>query len=301
MNKEFIIDFAAGINGGIASVYTGQPLDTTKVKMQTFPKQYGNMCQCLLETVRKEGIVRGLYAGTTPSLVASAVDNSVCFAYYGLMQKIVAYTLEKSVDDLTPLDCAVSGTITGFLSGTCLCPIELIKCRLQATRELLESGVLKADQVERGPVRVTMGVFKRDGLRGFFRGLTPTLFREVPGNFFFFGGYEFTRQLLAPADADRKADKICLLRTGVAGGVAGVGLWTVGFPFDAAKSKIQIAQTSLGQTPSMTAVLRDMVRQGGFFSLYHGMLPTVIRAFPSSAALFIAVEHTKKFMPVLFE
>lgn len=34
------------------------------------------------------------------------------------------------------------------------------------------------------------------GIPGFFRGLTSTFMREMPGYFFFFGGYEGTRELM---------------------------------------------------------------------------------------------------------
>jgi len=59
--------------GGTASVYVGQPLDTVKVKMQTFPTLYKNAWQCCVTTLRKEGIAHGLYAGTVPSLAAQVV------------------------------------------------------------------------------------------------------------------------------------------------------------------------------------------------------------------------------------
>jgi solute carrier family 25 ornithine transporter 2/15 len=76
--------------GGVASVYVGQPLDTVKVKMQTFPTLYRGMMHCSRETWLKEGIVRGFYAGTTPALVANMAENSVLFAGYGACQKVMA-------------------------------------------------------------------------------------------------------------------------------------------------------------------------------------------------------------------
>ena len=51
-------------------MYVGQPLDTVKVKMQTFPALYRNAWQCFMTTLRQEGIAYGLYAGTVPSLAA---------------------------------------------------------------------------------------------------------------------------------------------------------------------------------------------------------------------------------------
>jgi len=44
-------------------VYVSQPLDTVKVKMQTFPQLYKGMVNCFITTFKRDGFVRGLYAG----------------------------------------------------------------------------------------------------------------------------------------------------------------------------------------------------------------------------------------------
>ena len=66
--------------GGVALVYVSQPLDTVKVKMQTFPTLYKGMVECTISTFRKDGIVKGLYAGTIPAVIANVAENSVLFA-----------------------------------------------------------------------------------------------------------------------------------------------------------------------------------------------------------------------------
>lgn len=47
-------------------------------------------------------------------------------------------------------------------------------------------------------MQVTMQIVREDGFLGLFRGMIPTLVREVPGYFFFFGGYELSRYFLTP-------------------------------------------------------------------------------------------------------
>ena len=44
--KDVAIDFVAGSLGATTSVYVGQPMDTLKVKMQTFPHLYPNLGLC---------------------------------------------------------------------------------------------------------------------------------------------------------------------------------------------------------------------------------------------------------------
>ena len=45
-SKNVVVDFIAGSLGATTSVYVGQPLDTLKVKMQTFPHLYPNLAIC---------------------------------------------------------------------------------------------------------------------------------------------------------------------------------------------------------------------------------------------------------------
>ena len=51
----------------------------------------------------------------------------------------------------------------------------------------------------RGPFGLTKEILQQEGIRGLFKGLTATFMREVPGYFFFFGGYEISRYMLTPA------------------------------------------------------------------------------------------------------
>ncbi len=78
--------------------------------------------------------MRGLYAGTLPSLAANVAENSVLFAGYGVCQKLVADAAGiKSVDQLGVLQNATAGFFAAFFSSLVLCPTELVKCRLQVT------------------------------------------------------------------------------------------------------------------------------------------------------------------------
>ncbi|KAL7991247.1 hypothetical protein Chor_015503 [Crotalus horridus] len=82
------IDLTAGAVGGTACVITGQPFDTAKVKMQTFPTMYQGLMDCCVKTYKQIGF-RGFYKGTTPALVANIAENAVLFMCYGFCQNIV--------------------------------------------------------------------------------------------------------------------------------------------------------------------------------------------------------------------
>jgi len=278
------IDFVAGSVGATASVYVGQPLDTIKVKMQTFPELYPRLGQCARHTLAKEGVVRGLYAGTVPSLAANVAENSILFAAYGACQRLVATaTGAGSVDLLSVPANGLAGFLAAFWSSLALCPTELVKCRLQAARETGGPRV--------GPAQLTRQILATDGPAGLFRGLTATFAREMPGYAVFFMAYEASREAWASAQECSK-DQVGPMGTVVSGGVAGVALWTAIFPADVVKSRLQVS----GATTPLLVKLGQIYSQEGVLALYNGLGPTVLRTFPATGALFLAYEYSKMWM-----
>lgn len=123
-----------------------------------------------------------------------------------------------------------------------------------------------------------------------FRGLTATFTREMPGYFCFFFAYEACRGVLAAPGQSK--DDIGPVKTVVSGGVAGVTLWTVIFPADVVKSRLQVS----GATTPMLVMMSRIYKEEGLLALYNGLGPTVIRTFPATGALFLAYEYSKKWM-----
>ncbi|GMR41613.1 hypothetical protein PMAYCL1PPCAC_11808, partial [Pristionchus mayeri] len=282
--KDGAIDLIAGTLGGVANVYAGQPLDTVKVKVQTFPHLYTNWYRCLTDTFKLDGI-RGLYAGTVPALAANVAENAVLFTAYGYCQKAVAKVVGRAdVKDMNVAEKAVSGSFAAVFAAMVLCPTELVKCKLQAAREtgqiITSTSVIKSILRERGPL-------------GFFVGLSPTLAREVPGYFFFFGAYETCRTLMTPEGKTK--DEIGVGRTAVAGAVGGMALWTSIFPADVVKSRMQVSGGG-----SFGGLLVKIAKTEGIRALYTGLLPTLIRSCLASGCLFVTYEESKKLMGNLF-
>ncbi|MCL4137722.1 UNVERIFIED_CONTAM: hypothetical protein GTU68_059904, partial [Idotea baltica] len=285
--KESAIDLIAGGVGATVSVYVGQPLDTVKVKLQTFPSLYSGMIECFIKTFRKDGL-RGLYAGTVPALTANIAENSILFAAYGLCQRGVSFLADvDNVKDLSSFQNASSGFFAAFFSSLALCPTELIKCRLQAMHELAATEGVRTKNT---PYKLTRHILKTEGVAGLYRGFSSTVSREMPGYFVFFGSYEACRTLLTPPGKSK--DDISPLETVFCGGLAGVALWTSVFPFDVTKSRIQV----VGSKETMVTLLLHIKRTEGIRALYNGLTPTVLRSFPATGVLFLAYEWTKKFL-----
>ena len=122
--------------GGTASVYTGQPLDTVKVKLQTFPGSYRHALHCFAVTLRDEGIPRGLYAGTVPSLTAQVTENAVLFMAYGVCQKVIGWLSGRDHQKLGIPYQAAAGSMASIFSCMVICPTELVKCRMQTLEQV---------------------------------------------------------------------------------------------------------------------------------------------------------------------
>nr|XP_043065809.1 mitochondrial ornithine transporter 1 [Drosophila bipectinata] len=288
---EGLVDFLAGSIGGAAQVYVSQPLDTVKVKLQTFPEVYRGMWDCFVKTYRKDGFFRGLYAGSVPAVFANVAENSVLFAAYGGCQKFVTFVVGKEkASELTVVQNACAGSLAACFSTLTLCPTELIKCKLQALREMKHFVEPAHPEDMRTPWSLTRYIWRTEGIRGFYRGLSSTFIREMPGYFFFFGSYEGTRELLRSNDQTK--DEIGPVRTMIAGAIGGVCLWTSTFPADVIKSRIQVKNLN----ESMFAVGSDIVRREGVMALYRGLLPSVLRTIPATATLFVTYEYTKRAM-----
>ncbi|KAI1893629.1 hypothetical protein AGOR_G00125680 [Albula goreensis] len=294
---QAIIDLSAGAIGGTACVISGQPFDTAKVKMQTFPTMYRGFLDCFVSIYRQIGI-QGLYQGTTPALMANIAENSVLFMSYGFCQEVVRFVsgLDKGVV-LSDMQKACSGSVASIFSSLVLCPTELVKCRLQAMHEMEASGkVAKGQNTVWSVVRM---VLRKDGPLGFYQGLTTTIVREVPGYFCFSGGYELSRSSFAHYMGRDKED-IGVVPVMFSGGFGGACLWLMVYPIDCVKSRIQVHSLA-GQQQGFLKTFMGIVRTEGFAALYSGLTPTMIRTFPANGALFLAYELSRKLMMQQFD
>ncbi|KAL3266408.1 hypothetical protein HHI36_010584 [Cryptolaemus montrouzieri] len=252
--------------------------------MQTFPSEYGSMIKCVKNTLLTEGISKGLYAGTVPALVCNIAENSILFLSYGLCQKFIQKVNGISnVNQLTTLNNACAGSLASFFASLAICPTELIKCKLQALHET--NG--KVNISDSASSKIVRHILKSEGIMGLYRGFVPTIAREMPGYFFFFGGYEGSRNLLASPGQNK--DEIGLWKTIISGGVGGALFWSTTYPIDVAKSRIQIYNSG----ESLISLIMKISKNEGFLTLYHGLTPTLVRTIPATAALFVTYEYSK--------
>ena len=284
------VDLVSGMSAGAVNAVVGCPMDTIKVKMQTFPTENASVRSAILKSVRADG-VRGLYAGLTPFLLANVGENAVLFLAYGQSQRFVAMAFGMEKEKMGPLANALAGSCASVFSAMWLCPTEHIKCRLQVRREMMNAGAEMSRSGGPGQITLAGRMVREEGVSGLYRGMKATWTREIPGYFCFFLGYEGTKGLISWAKSKEK-DDITFGENMLCGSMAGTSFWLGIFPIDSIKSRIQV----LGNSGSMADVAREIMRTQGPLGFYKGCLPAVIRASMSNSFLLTTYEYVGKYL-----
>ncbi|PBP19072.1 mitochondrial carrier protein [Diplocarpon rosae] len=142
--------FVAGVASGVAKLSVGHPFDTIKVRLQTSDStRFSGPLQCLMQTIRKEGVA-GLYKGATPPLVGTPAVN---FWAGGLSAQFF--------------------WITSY-------PSDVVKQRLMT--DPLGGGLGDGERKFRSWREAARGVYREGGARGFWRGFAPCFLRAFPAN-----------------------------------------------------------------------------------------------------------------------
>eukprot|EP00796_Vickermania_ingenoplastis_P007086 gene7086-5021_t len=306
------IDFLAGTLGGCAGTLVEHPFDTVKVLLQADTRNWyqSSALRCTASIYRRQGI-RGLYAGLSARLCISGFEHALIFAAYGWMLTALGADMNRP----GWRDVAAGGMFTGCLSGVVLTPFELVKCRMQAEADTAAARSLHhAALANQSMLSCSRDIWRRDGLVGFTRGGAATLLREIPGTAAWLAGYElmkrfFTSPVFASASGDGTPatahPRMALWQTVLSGGVSGVLFWTIFFPADVVKTRIQVEAHGVSagagahgihRSPPFAQVFMQVFREGGIRALYRGWFFTMLRSFPSNAVIFTTFEGVRSFM-----
>lgn len=235
--------------------------------------------------------VRGLFKGMVSPITGVPPIYAIVFGVYGSSKRALAHTPE---DPLSLTRIFIAGCITGVATTIITAPVELVKARLQVQYNAAPSpGAVALN----GPMDMARHIVKTEGVPGLFKGTVATLWRDVPGTGIYFAVYEAVRRSFA-AQAGVKPTEIGALKTLIAGGCAGMGIWICMFPVDLLKSRAQTDTTGQFKpgTRGLLAAGAAIYKEAGVAGLYKGLVPCLIRSFPANAACFLAVELTMRFL-----
>ncbi|OBT64361.1 hypothetical protein VE03_05731 [Pseudogymnoascus sp. 23342-1-I1] len=296
--------FIAGVFSGITKLAVGHPFDTIKVRLQTSKSsQFNGPLQCLMQTIRKEGVA-GLYKGATPPLIGwmfmdSVMLGSLTFYRKFLHQNVFTPPLaatpssfaalpighEQKPHKLPVIGHAMAGVMAGSTVSFIAAPVEHIKARLQ-----VQYSSNKAERLYKGPVDAIQKIYRFHGVPGLYHGLTATLlFRS----FFFcwWGSYDiFTRKLNENTSLSTPAINFW------AGGLSAQVFWCTSYPSDVVKQRVMTDPLGGGlndgvrKFPNWRSAAVAVYRENGWRGYWRGFLPCFLRAFPANAMALVAFE-----------
>nr|XP_061805524.1 mitochondrial thiamine pyrophosphate carrier-like [Nerophis lumbriciformis] len=198
------VHFLCGGLAACSATVACQPLDTlrTRFAAQGEPKLYRNLPHAVSAMWRSEGTLT-FYRGLSPTLIAVFPYAGLQFFFYNVFKRLLASHLAtgKSEENLKSLLC---GSGAGMISKTITYPFDVFKKRLQV-------GGFEEARVHFGQVRHYRGLAdcvsrmtKEEGVRGFFKGLSPSLLKAALSTGFTFFCYEMFLDVLRELKKDRQ-------------------------------------------------------------------------------------------------
>ncbi|ETI28135.1 hypothetical protein G647_00584 [Cladophialophora carrionii CBS 160.54] len=192
----FLAGLAAGVTEAVAVV---TPMEVVKIRMQAqyhslsdpldVPK-YRSAPHALITVLREEGI-GALYRGVSLTALRQGTNQAVNFtAYTELKEWLQRLQPQYENQNLPGYQTTVIGLISGAMGPFSNAPIDTIKTRLQKTPA--EPGQTAISRI----VSISGDMFKQEGARAFYKGITPRVMRVAPGQAVTFTVYEFLKKKL---------------------------------------------------------------------------------------------------------
>ncbi|KYR00278.1 mitochondrial substrate carrier family protein [Tieghemostelium lacteum] len=182
-----------GISGGFAGLVASlflTPIELVKCRLQvqtTGPQKYKGSWDCLVKTIQESG-VKGIYKGYVPTMAREVVGNVAFFSCYeSLKRYFTIRAAQKNPDKPATLSLPsliMAGGISGMAYWTVLYPVDVAKSQIQTS------------ETSQSVFKILGDTYKREGLKGWFRGYTPTIIRSFPTNAVMFSVYEIVIYLL---------------------------------------------------------------------------------------------------------
>ncbi|KAJ1814326.1 Carrier protein, mitochondrial [Coemansia sp. RSA 2599] len=240
---------------------------------------------------RTEG-VRTLWRGLSPTLVASGPSTVIYFVGYDYLRQWMGRQVRQSgwgaYEKYVSL---IAGCLARTTAVTAISPLELVRTRMQASASHDLATVMQGISRD----------IRTGGVGSLWRGLVPTLWRDVPFSALYWFGFERWKEnvympLFGVGD---KSDMVAQIAVAFCSGASsGIVAATLTTPFDVAKTRRQIERhadirSHLPQHPRLPQILRHIAATEGFGGLFAGLTPRLMKVAPSCAIMISTYEFGK--------
>jgi len=168
--------------------------------------------------------------------------------------------------------------------------IDVIKTRLQLQGQLSKH---QHDAHYKGFVRGSMQIVRDEGIRGLYKGLSPSVLREATYSTLRMGGYDVVKEYLHATDPKHTP----FWKKLAAGATAGAFGASLANPADLVKVRMQ-AQAKAGghQYKGLADAFSSIYAKEGLRGLYKGVWPSTQRAALLTATQLACYDHIKHFL-----
>jgi len=265
--------FAAGGLAGCIATCVVLPFDTLKVALQ-LQRGQGSSIVAVLTTIRTGG-VRKLWGGLEAALTRQVIYTS---SRMGIYASLTAYISQTSAR-VSFLDKIASAALAGGLSALLSTPADLALTRIQANN----SKPKELRQNLGGVWGVLKEAWKEGGLKGVYRGASPTVVRAVLLNM---GMLAVGDELKQQFSQSLPAPYALVLSSVIAGLVCAV----VSLPADLIKTRLQ-SQKSGGEFSGMRHCAIDTWKKEGPSGFFRGLVPYCVRIAPHGVITLILTPY----------
>ncbi|XP_035886384.1 mitochondrial glycine transporter isoform X2 [Phyllostomus discolor] len=265
--------FLCGSISGTCSTLLFQPLDLLKTRLQTLqPLAPGSrrigMLALLLQVVRTESLL-GLWKGMSPSIVRCVPGVGIYFSsLYALKQHFLRGHPPTAVESV------MLGVGSRSVAGVCMSPITVIKTRYESGRYGYESVYA-----------ALRSIYRSEGPRGLFSGLTATLLRDAPFSGIYLMFYTQTKNLVSHDQLDAALVPAANFGCGV---FAGVLASLVTQPADVIKTHMQLSPVKFRWFGQAVAII---FKDHGLRGFFHGSVPRALRRTLMAAMAWTVYEE----------
>ncbi|VUC35829.1 unnamed protein product [Clonostachys rosea] len=275
-------------------------------------RTYTSTLDGIRKIARNEGIP-SLWRGLSPTLVMTVPANIIYFTGYEWLRYDSKSPLSKLPDYYAPL---TSGSLARIFAATTVSPIELIRTRMQAASST--TGANHMMETFKGVKEMVAA----HGYGSLWRGLTLTLWRDVPFSGLYWWGYETIRTRLLTAREDSRHGPLnthgdlrrhpqnyenhteAFVDSFISGALSGAFASFVTTPFDVGKTRTQVyndaartvngAGKAVAEQQNMARLLLQIFQKEGVSGLWKGWIPRMLKVAPSCAIMISTYEVGKR-------
>jgi solute carrier family 25 (mitochondrial iron transporter), member 28/37 len=157
------------------------PFDVIKQRMQIHQSAFRSVFSCASTVYRTEGL-SAFYVSYPTTLAISIPFNAIQFTVYDHVKRFLNPRGEYS-----PTSHMISGAVAGGVAAAVTTPLDVAKTILQTRGSSTDPEIRNV----RGMSDAMKVIWKKDGLKGFSRGITPRIVTVMPSTALCWLSYEF--------------------------------------------------------------------------------------------------------------